>query len=181
MGGSQREPTQTRGENANSTQKGPRLDSNLVPFCCEATGLSWSERPGTSTPGKVMALCYVMKVLFIRSSQYLLHMDHFNTVCIKEYTHTKRFDMIYWLFVLQVFSCWRSAWEQKSWLVWQVWLNQQKIFLWTFTWCESQWVREPIYTIMTEHFDYKILFLCFLPRVFWPHASSVPFKGSRSH
>jgi len=43
VGGSRRtrrEPTQTRGEHANSTQKGPRWGSNLDPSRCEATVLT---------------------------------------------------------------------------------------------------------------------------------------------
>ena len=43
VGGSRstrREPTYTRGEHANSTQKGPRWGSNLEPSHCEATVLT---------------------------------------------------------------------------------------------------------------------------------------------
>jgi len=35
-----REPTHTRGEHANSTQKGPSWESNLEPSCCEVTVLT---------------------------------------------------------------------------------------------------------------------------------------------
>ena len=43
VGGSQstqREPTHSRGEHANSTQKGPSRELNLEPSCCEATVLT---------------------------------------------------------------------------------------------------------------------------------------------
>ena len=40
VGGSQREPTDTWGEHANSTQKGTSWDLNKELSCCEATVLT---------------------------------------------------------------------------------------------------------------------------------------------
>ena len=75
MGGSwstRREPTHTRGEHANSTQKGPSQELNLEPSCCEATVLTTTPpcSPNSKSIGQIRIKCgiyqgYVLSLLLL--------------------------------------------------------------------------------------------------------------------